>query len=251
MKLRKLVVAVLCLAAFVVPCGLAETGPKAAGWDDAVGTDTVWTDTEVQWAIELGCKRGRGLQGKNVEHYRGIANKHDMIGPLWLEKAGDRRARGVILPTALRLYLYGRSQGCRRLDLADARTLAGPETWVVVWRAETPHRPFTRATSSDQKVLRPTEIRLRHQDAWHEPASTRNRDRWIQTWYGEDWDEKESLVAAFPSLPHQGVLHVDYDLSEDGRSYLKDSAIFSLSLLPEEWWAAAHNLTLDRMEGDD
>ncbi len=193
------------------------------------------TDAEIETALETGCRRNHP-----IEHYRGLGNRHDVLGPLWLEEPGEDRPRGVILPPFLRVYLAGRSRKCNNLDIDAARELAGPEIWVVLWRFEDPPSPpFRRHTTSDQKVLRPTEVRQRADGAWHKSLWTRSKDNWVSGWFGADWDDGEGLVAAFSDLSRIGALHVDYKVEEKGRSYLTESEIFSISTFREKWWAAA------------
>ncbi len=202
---------------------------------------TVMTDAQIGATINAGCSRA-----DPIEHYQGIGNRHQVLGPLWLEEPGEDRPRGVILPPYLRVYLYGRSHRCKKLyeswaeHVEKAREMAGPEVWVVLWRSEDPPSPpFQRHTTSDQKLLRPTEVRLRTDGTWHDPLWTRDRDRWARSWFSQDWDDGESLVATFSSLDHSGALHADYKVEEDGRSYLTESEIFSLTTFPGKWWKAA------------
>ncbi|MDA8021157.1 MAG: hypothetical protein MPN21_27280 [Thermoanaerobaculia bacterium] len=196
--------------------------------------EQAWTDLDIESAIQAGCDAGSRLHRQ-----RGAYRSFDVPGPLWLAEPGDDRARGVVLPTFLRLFLYGSHYRCRDIDLDHARPLAGPETWVVLWRIEEPHRG--RSTPrSDQKVLRPTEVRLRSGGDWHHPVETRTRDRWANSWYFEDWDEKEGLVAVFERMPQDGSLFVDYNVEEDGRSYLTESSVFGLTMMPAKSWAMAH-----------
>lgn len=211
---------------FAVAASSEESPPRAP--------ESIWTDERIEEAIRAGCDAGHPLQ-----HYRGLGRTFDVPGPLWLAEPGDERARGVVLPTYLRLFLYGDHRRCADIDLDDARPLAGPETWVVLWRVEEPHRGRSRPRS-DQKVLRPKEVRLRSEGAWHQPVETRPSDRWANSWFYDDWDEKEGLVAVFESLPKDGSLFVDYDIEEGGRSYLTDSSIFGLTTMPAKWWALAH-----------
>ena len=219
----------LSLGLLLIPClvALAEEQPADTPKPE-------WTGPQLEEAIRAGCDAGHKLH-----HYRGFARSFDVPGPLWLAAADDERARGVVLPTFLRLFLYGRHRGCSDLDLDDARPLAGPETWVVLWRVEEPHRG--RSTPrSDQKILRPKEVRHRSKGAWHHPVRTRTSDRWMRSWFYDDWDDRESLLAIFAQLPHDGSLFVDYDIEERGRSYLTDSPIFGLTTMPAKWWAMAH-----------
>lgn len=107
---------------------------------------TSMTELEIVSALEAGCSRSHRL-----EHYRGVGNRYDVIGPLWLTKPGEGRPRGVILPPFLRVYLYGRSRRCKKLGaehVEKARALAGPEVWVVLWRHEGPPKPYESGTTS-------------------------------------------------------------------------------------------------------
>ncbi len=193
------------------------------------------TDAEIETAFAAGCSRAH-----RIEHYRGVGNRHQVIGPLWLEKPGEDPPRGVILPPFLRVFLEGRSRRCKKFDVEALRPLAEAEIWVVLWRHEDPPSPpFRSYTTSDQKVLRPTEVRHRADDTWHQPLWTRSEDRWILRWFAHDWNEKESLLASFAQLDETGALHVDYKVEENGRSYLRESAVFPLTSYSKTWWTAA------------
>ena len=195
------------------------------------------TDAEIEAIITQSCKPNPGYA---IDHYKGEAGRrYDFVGPLWLSASGKKGALGVILPPFLRLYHYGKSRACKKLSLDEARELAGPEVWVVLWRSEDPPSPYRMHTTSDQRVLRPTEVRWRSGGKWHKPVWTRTRDAWVSAWFGRDWNEKESLLAAFAPLERDGAFHADYQVEEDGRSYLTDSAVFPLNLFREKWWLAA------------
>ncbi|MBZ0112190.1 MAG: hypothetical protein K8J08_07010 [Thermoanaerobaculia bacterium] len=196
----------------------------------------VLPDSTIAGAIRAGCGTTHPF-----ETYQPTGRRYEVTGPLFLEEGRESVPRGVILPPYLRVFLYGRSRGCKRATVDEARELAGPEVWVVLWRHEDPpNPPGQQRTSLDQRILRPTEVRWRSEGRWHEATETRTRDRWIHNWYGQEWIERESLVAVFPTLKHNGALHADYKVEEDGRSYLTDSEIFSLTVLPKKWWLAAH-----------
>lgn len=230
--------------------------PKSSGWPSAAvlllavwaclaaagaraepSASDRWDDAEIERVVRLGCDRDHP-----IERYRGGPRDHEMLGPLWLVKAGDSDVRGVLVPTFVRLYLFGRSRGCRPLDLEEARTLATEETWVVLWRFEDPPRPFSASTSSDQKVLHPVEVELRASDARIPPKSTRDRDSLMASIYGADWNQGESLLAAFNSVPRDGALRVEWLVEEDGRKYLRETEFITLSLLPQKWWDLAHGI---------
>ena len=195
------------------------------------------TDEQIRSVLARSCLPNPGY---GFEHYDGPPGRDfEFIGPLYLTTGGKKLAYGVILPPFLRLFHYGRTHACDEVSLDEARTLAGNETWVVLWRLEDPPRPFAAGTTGDQKVLTPTEVRWRSGGAWHEPVWTRTRDSWMSSWFGRDWNERSSLLAAFATLEHDGALHADYRVTENGRSYLTEQAIFSLTLLREKWWQAA------------
>ena len=193
-------------------------------------------DSTIEGAMRAGCARVDPM-----ETYQPTGRRYDVTGPLFLAEGREPVPRGVILPPYLRVFLYGRDRGCKRATVDEARELAGPEVWVVLWRHEDPpNPPGQQRTNSTQRILRPTEVRWRSEGQWHEATETRTRDRWVHNWYGQEWIERESLVAEFPSLERIGSLHTDYKVEEDGSSYLTDSEIFSLTLFPEKWWFAAH-----------
>lgn len=195
-------------------------------------------DAEIEAIITRACQPNPGYA---IDHYKGDAGRrYDFVGPLWLSTAGKKGALGVILPPFLRLYHYGTSRNCRKVSVEEARPLAGPEIWVVLWRAEDPPSPYRMRTTSDQRVLTPTEVKWRAGGKWHKPIWTRTRDSWISSWFGRDWNEKESLLAAFETLERDGALHVDYQVEEYARSYLTDSAVIPLTLFREKWWRLAH-----------
>ncbi|REK03891.1 MAG: hypothetical protein DWQ36_18670 [Acidobacteria bacterium] len=226
------------LALIAALLSVSSAGRGAAQVPGEAGDDALheaWSDARIEEAIQDGCDRGHRLHT-----YRGTPNRSEVIGPLGLAERDEERARGVVLPTYLRLFLYGHHRRCRSVDLDDARRLAGPETWVVLWRTEDPYRGRSRMTSADQRVLRPTEVRLRHDGAWHHPIETRREDRWIKTWFGDDWNEEESLLAVFTEVPRRTGIHVEYEVEEGGSSYLTDSALFLLNGVPMKWWAMAH-----------
>ncbi len=228
-------VSVLCLVGLALAVGVPAAMANDSTPAEAEGT-LAWTDEQIEAAVESGCDSSH-----KIRRYRGAgARTFDILGPLYLVDGGDVRPRGVVLPTYLRLFLYGYHRRCRGVSLEEARTLAGPETWVVLWRAEDPYRGRSRMTSSDQRVLTPTEVRVRRDNQWHEPVETRQTDRWIRTWFGDDWNEEESLLAVFDELPYAGSLFVDYDVEEGGSSYLTDSSIFGLTSYQKKWWALAH-----------
>lgn len=234
-------IAVLTLGSIGTVPAEAQEGTNQGSADEAPqGPDALTADAEqpladadVQAILDLACKRRHP-----AEYYRGV-HGFEVLGPLWLWEPDEERARGVILPPAMRVYLLGRGRRCGQVELADAREVAGPEIWVVVWRYEDPPGPPGRMhTTFDQKVLTPTEIRFHGGGRWHEPIWTRSRDSRVAGWYWEDWNEKESLVAAFSHLDRSGGLFAEYRVEEDGRSYLTESEVFSLSY-SDKWWSAA------------
>lgn len=198
-------------------------------------------DSTIERAIRAGC-----AMADPMETYQPPCRRYDVAGPLFLTEGREPVPRGVILPPYLRVFLYGRSRGCKRATVDEARELAGPEIWVVLWRHEDPpNPPGQQRTSLDQRILRPTEVRWRSEGQWHKATETRTRDSWIHNWYGSEWIERESLVAVFPKLERTGALHADYKVEEDGRSYLTDSEVFSLTMYPEKWWRLGHGLGSD------
>lgn len=192
------------------------------------------SDETMEAAFTAGCNAGHPLNSNG-----GSGNRSQITIHLGLEKAREARARGVILPPFLRLFLYGRSMRCKDYDPVKARELAKPEVWVVIWRYEDPPHPYSSGTTSKQKVLHPTQVRHFSKNSFHQPLHTRTRDRWAKDWFAEDWNEKESLLVAFASLDRTGALHVDYKVEENGRSYLRESTVFPLHFLPEIEWDAA------------
>ena len=180
-------------------------------------------DKQIESAIQHGCH----FEG-SFEHYKGIGNHHDIIGPLWLTK-GNKGTRGVILTPYLRVYLYGRGQGCKYATLEEARELAGPEIWVALWNVR-----------GSNKTMRPTSVRLRAKGKWHEADSKRTSSRWLRNWYPDNWADKKSLVAMLPHIDPTGALHVEYKITKDGQSYLTESDILVLTLIEKKWWEAAN-----------
>lgn len=231
-RLSTLVIAFLLALTFTSPSLGTEEPPS----DPASTTEApAWTDAEIEAALSAACD-----SDNRIRNYRGTQQKFDVVGPLWLAERDDERARGVVLPTFLRLYHYAHDHRCQEMEVDEARELAGPETWVVLWRVETPFRGRQSMTGHDQKILRPKEVRLRHENEWHNPVETRTRDSWMSRWFYDDWDPEESLVAVFDEVPYAGSLFVDWGLEEDGRNYLSESAIFSMHSVPKKWWALAH-----------
>ncbi|MEM9556454.1 MAG: hypothetical protein AAGC60_19510 [Acidobacteriota bacterium] len=194
-----------------------------------------WSDQDIQRVLERHC----GFEaGDPIRRYRGAIERFEIQGPLWLHKAGDSEVFGVILPTFLRLYLFAQSRGCDDATLEDARELAGNEVWVALWRTEDPPRPHQHLTTSDQEVRRPTRVRWRYEGAWRKPAWTQKRNKWLATWYSADWNDGQSLLAAFPDLERDGALHIDYEVSEKGRTTY-DNRSHQLSLHDAKWWRVA------------
>ncbi len=186
------------------------------------------TDEQIEVAFRAGCTRRHP-----IEHYRGFGSSHQEIGPLWLKKAGEKQSRGVILPPFLRIYLLGRSRGCRFFDPDEARELAAPETWVVLWRI------WKSGSGSRAAAHKPTQVRHHFDNAFHAALWSRRRDEKIRVWFPDRWKETRSLVAGFADLQPKGSLFVDYDIEEGGQSYLKDSQILSMTFFPKKWWARA------------
>ncbi len=196
---------------------------------------TTLDDAVIQEAMTSGCNRSHDL-----ENYRGHLRRFDTVGPLWLAKPGKSRLRGFILPPYLRVYWYGRSHRCKDLELSQARELAGPEVWVVLFRIEDPPSPpGSKRTRHDQKVSRPSSVTYRNSDGRHEPLWERTRDSRAASWFYQHWIERESLVVAFEELSRDGQLYVDYTIEHEGSSYLTELEVFTLRLLPEDWWYAS------------
>ena len=194
------------------------------------------TDDIIEQAMLSGCNRSHDL-----ERYRGQPRRFESVGPLWLTKAGKSRVRGFVLPPYLRVYFYGRSRRCKDLDIEQARELAGLEIWIALFRVEDPDSPpGSNRTTPDQKVFRPTSVTYRDSDGRrHEPLWERTRDSRMASWFFVQWIERESLVVAFDNLTRDGQLYVDYAIEHEGRSYLTDLEVFTLRLLPQDWWDAA------------
>jgi hypothetical protein len=228
--------------AWVVTGSLAVLGGWGSAHASADGAsapadpaEARWNDARIQEAIQAGCDRSHPLH-----RFRGQPARFHVVGPIWLSELKDERERGVVLPTYLRLFHYGAYRRCAGVDLEEARALAGPETWVVLWRVEVPFRGRGRRTDSDQKVLRPTAVKLRYDGKWHQPLESRTEDRWMRYFFDADWNEEESLVAVFDRLPSSALLQVDYELEESGRAYLRPSSQLSVSDVTKKWWALAH-----------
>ncbi len=197
------------------------------------------SDDEIRTLIDLGCG-GR----HPAENYRGLAD-FDVFGPLWLAKPREERPRGVILTAPLRVYLLARGRRCGKITIDEAREFAGAEIWVVLWRFEDPPgEPGQSRVTSGQTVFTPTEVRYRADGAWHQPLWTRTKDSQVAAWYWQDWNEREGLIAAFPTLHRSGALHTDYRIEEKGQSYLTGSEIFTLSY-SDKWWQAAFEVPRD------
>ena len=209
----------------------AATGPASASADQAL------SDADMQTILDLACRTKHP-----AERYNGLQRKFDVLGPLWLSRPNDQRARGVILPPAMRVYLRGRDRSCGKMTLDDVRDVAGPEVWVVLWRIEDPPCPsWQRCNDSGQKLLVPTEIRYHADNTWHNPMWIRTEDSMVAGWYWDDWNEEQSLIAAFPTLHRSGSLHAEYRVEERGRSYLTESEIFTLAY-SDKWWQAAFDV---------
>lgn len=194
-----------------------------------------WSDDEIARVLERHC----AYEVRDpIRTYRGAVERFEIQGPLWLHEAGDDRVFGVILPTFLRLYLFAQSRGCDKATLEEARELAGDEVWVALWRTEDPPSPYQLHTTSSQVVRRPTRVRWRYQRAWHKPTWTRQRSTWLTSWYGADWDNGQSLLAAFTHLERDGALHIDYEVTEKGRT-VYDNPSHQLSMLDAGWWKVA------------
>lgn len=194
-----------------------------------------WSDDAITQVLERHCAFE---SGDPIRLYRGPVDRFEIQGPLWLHEAGDDAVFGVILPTFLRLYLYAQARGCKKATLEDARELAGNEVWVALWRTEDPPRPREHLTTSDQVVQIPNRVRWRHARAWHKPLWTRERSPWLASWYGADWNDGESLLAAFATLERDGALHIDYEVTHKG-STTYDSPSFQLEMLDALWWQVA------------
>jgi hypothetical protein len=202
----------------------------------AEGTSPM-SDAEIRAMLDLACRRGHPLEHRDGG--RRLRHDTDDFGPLWLSEPGEPRARGVVLPAPIRVYLMGRGRRCGSVDLEAAREVAGPEVWVAAWRFEDPPgSPGRRHTTSDQKVLHPLEVRHRAGGEWRRPLWSRDRDRWLSAWYWRHWDERESLVAAFESVDPGGAIWVDYRQEHRGRSHQPPAEILSLAY-PEEYWDLA------------
>ncbi len=193
-----------------------------------------WTDDAIVQAVHRGCDRA-----ERFELYRGADGNFDFPGPLYLARTGARNAHGVLLTPYLRLYLMGRSRGCKAIDLEEARKLAAPEVWAVLWRFEDPPRPYSSRTFHDQRVLYPTDVVWRVDGQRLDPLWTRASDRHLERWFPADWNQRESLVAAFTIPQGRGSVVVDYRIEEDGRSYLTETLHFSLGWIRPRWWEAA------------
>lgn len=194
-----------------------------------------WSDDDIRQVLAQHCAFEAG---DPIRKYRGAVERFEIQGPLWLHEAGDDTVFGVILPTFLRLYLFAQSRGCEKATLEDARELADNEVWVALWRTEDPPQPFQQHTTSDQVVRIPTRVRWRYERAWHKPAWTQQRNRWLSTWYGADWNDGHSLLAGFSHLEHDGALHIDYEVTEKGRT-VYDNPSHPLSMLDAKWWKVA------------
>lgn len=194
-----------------------------------------WSDDDIQKVLDRHCEFEAG---DPIRKHRGIVDRFKVQGPLWLHEAGESSVFGVILPTFLRLYLFAQTRGCDDAPLEDARELAGHEVWVALWRTEDPPRPRQHMTTSDQEVRVPTRVRWRYERAWHKPAWTKKRNRWLATWYSDDWNDGQSLLAAFPSLERDGALHIDYEVSKEGRTTY-DNPSHQLQMHDAKWWRVA------------
>lgn len=194
-----------------------------------------WSDDRIQQVLERHCEFEAG---DPIRQYRGAVDRFEIQGPLWLHEAGDDSVFGVILPTYLRLYLFAQSRGCKKATLEDARELAGDEVWVALWRTEDPPQPYQLQTTSDQEVRRPTRVRWRYERKWHKPEWTLKRSTWLTTWYGADWNDGQSLLAGFPTLERDGSLHIDYEVTEKGRTTY-DNPSHQLKTLEAKWWQIA------------
>ncbi len=198
-----------------------------------------WSDEAITRVLERHCAFEAG---DPIRLHRGQFERFEIPGPLWLHEAGDDAVFGVILPTFLRLYLFAQARGCKKATLEDARELAGNEVWVALWRTEDPPNPYQHLTTSDQVVQRPNRVRWRHARAWHKPLWTRERSTWLASWYSADWNNGESLLAAFTTLERDGALHIDYEVTHKG-STTYDNPSFQLEMLDARWWDIAFGET--------
>lgn len=162
-----------------------------------------------------------------------------MIGPLWLTKPGKRQVLGVILTPFLRLYHYGRSQGCSSFNEEIVRKLAEPEVWVVLWQLELPPQEVTNLP----RHHRPVEVSLYTNNRWSQPERTEYRNEFLRDWFPnywvEHWHEPGILLAAFDSIDRSDSLLVEYETVETGGSYKPTKSVSFTINYPDRWWLSA------------